>query len=131
MRMTPTISRRIEDEIAALAPEPLGHTNYEGLRYRALPLFGTLGEVWLLRPDGTFWRADSEVGLPLEPLPENLRTIALVAGAERYPWLRDLLPPRPADAIDCTNCQGSGRFGPANALFCHVCDALGWCRRRE
>lgn len=126
MSIPPSISRRIREAIASLVPEPVGHINFEGLRYGALPLFGTLGEVWLLRADGSLWRADSDMGLPLEPLPENLHLIALVAGVQRYPWLSELLPIRPAEAVDCTSCSGSGRLGLDNALFCHACGALGW-----
>src|SRR5690349_14930924 len=110
-------SRRIERAIASLAPEPVGHVSYEGLKYNALPLFGSIGEVWLLRADGSLWRADSDADLPLEPLPEALHTAALVAGAERYDWLRELLPTRPGDATDCKNCDAKGRFGPGNSLF--------------
>lgn len=126
MNISPAVSRQIEDAINRLAPEPLGHINFEGLRYNALPLFGTIGEVWLLRADGSLWRADSDMGLALEPLPEDLHTIALVAGTERYAWLRDLLPSRPAEAIDCTVCHGLGRRGIDNAFFCQPCGALGW-----
>jgi hypothetical protein len=126
MQISPLMSRRIEEEIAALAPQPIGHINFDGLRYHALPLFGTLGEVWLLRPDGSIWRADSETDLPIEPLPVSLHTIAIVAGTRRYEWLADLLPKRPAGAVDCTECRGLGRIGPRGALFCHTCGALGW-----
>ena len=116
----------MEDEIRNLRPEPLGHVNYEGIRHKALPLFGTIGQVWLFRVDQTFWRADADSGLALEPLPENLHTTALVAGTERYPWLRDLIPNRPESAIDCDECGGRGRIGPGDAIFCYACGALGW-----
>ena len=126
MKVPPSLSERIQDEIARLAPEPCGHINYEGIRYQALPLFGTIGEVWLLRADGSLWRADSDSGVALEPLPENLHVTALVAGTARYPWLRDLTPSRPAEATTCTECGGCGRMAPDNALFCSSCGALGW-----
>jgi hypothetical protein len=126
MKIPPAISRQIEDAIASLAPEPLGHINFDGLRYRALPLFGTIGEVWLLKADGSFWKADSETGVPLEPLPEDLEIIALVAGMKRYEWLGTLLPVRPVEAVDCDICGGSGRLGPGNTILCHGCRALGW-----
>jgi hypothetical protein len=121
-RIANAIAKAIED----LAPESIGHINYEGVRYQALPIFGTIGEVWLLRADGSLWRADSDFGAPLEPLPESLRTVALVAGANRYPWLRELLPTRPAEATICGDCGGMGRTGPGDALFCRSCGALGW-----
>lgn len=126
MQISNNMSRRIEHAISGLTPEPIGHVNFDGILYHALPVFGTLGEVWLLRADGSLWMADSETNVPLEPLPAELHTIAIAAGVERYPWLEPLLPPRPPDARNCTNCKGSGRVGPANALYCHACGALGW-----
>jgi hypothetical protein len=129
MQLPRAIAARIESAIDDLEAKPVGHINYEGIRDRALPLFGTLGEVWLLRSDGSFWRADSDVGVSLEVLPEELHTIALVAGTERYPWLRDLLPIRPVDAVDCSCCNGTGRLGPGNVLRCRSCMALGWHAR--
>lgn len=131
MNISAALSKRIEDAIGELNPESLGHVNYEGIRYRALPLLGTIGEVWLLRPDGTFWRADSDCGLALEPLPESLHVSALVAGSRRYPWLAELLPSRPVDVPDCGACRGSGRSGPAGKMFCPLCGGLGWATARR
>jgi hypothetical protein len=125
-RMSTTVSQQIDEAIAGLSVEPIGHINFDGQRYAALPLFGTLGEVWLLRPDGSLWRADSETGSRFEPLPVHLHTTALVAGLQRYPWLKQLLPQRPANASSCNSCGGQGRIGPENTLFCHICGALGW-----
>ncbi|MEM9728849.1 MAG: hypothetical protein AAF997_09710 [Myxococcota bacterium] len=120
------MAARIQTAIASLDPEPAGHISHEGIKHRALPLFGTLGEVWLLRPDGSLWRADTEAGLSLEPLPEHLRVIALVAGTERYPWLKAILPKRPSRSADCEECSGSGRLGREQKVFCYRCFALGW-----
>jgi hypothetical protein len=120
------LSRRIQAAIDRLTPEAIGHVNFDGIKYKALPLLGTVGEIWLLRPDGSLWRADSDFGLPLEPLPEELHTTAIVAGTRTYPWLAKLLPPRPAAAATCPNCGGSGKVGPEDAFFCHSCGALGW-----
>jgi hypothetical protein len=127
MKIPPAMVAQIEREIAELKPKPLGHINYEGIHHQALPLFGTIGETWLLRGDGSLWRADSDWSLALQPLPVDLHTIALVAGTDRYPWLRDLLPSRSVGAITCSDCGGRGRVGPGNALFCRSCNALGWC----
>ena len=126
MKLTADLAARIEGSIKGLTPEPLGHINHDGIRYHALPLFGTIGEIWLLRPDGTLWRADSDSGLALEPLPEELHTVAIAAGVGRFPWLGELLPMRPATALKCPDCGGVGRIGPEEAWFCRTCSALGW-----
>jgi len=126
MRVSAEMAARIKAEIDGLRSAPVGHMDHEGTLHDALALFGTIGEVWLLRADGSLWRADSDFGLALEPLPDNWRTIALVAGTQRYPWLRGLLPPRPVDAVQCRDCGGLGRVGPEKVLFCRTCDALGW-----
>jgi hypothetical protein len=123
IKISSALAARIEEEIAKLAPETLGHINYEGALYRALPLMGTIGAVWLLRADGSLWTVDSDFGIAFQPLPDRFRTIALVAGTERYPWLVELLPQRPVDAVDCSDCKGAGRFGP---VCCPSCDGLGW-----
>ena len=129
MRVPPKISERIQQEIAALADEPIGHINYEGIRFNALPVWGTIGEVWLLRSDGSFWTVDSDAGVPLAPLRDDMHTTALVAAVGRYPWLQELLPSRPTGAIDCGECGGTGRIGPRGARFCPSCNALGWLDR--
>jgi hypothetical protein len=87
----------------------------EARRHGAIALMGTIGTIWMLRPDGSLWDTDADWGKPLTPLPEELRTTALVAGAERYPWLAELLPRRPVDARECMKCKGRGQIVPANA----------------
>lgn len=126
VNLTDEAARRVADAIERLEPEPLGQVNYEGIAHRALPLLGTLGEVWLLRPDGSLWRSDADSGLPFEPLPARLHTVAIVAGARRYPWLRHALPARPRAADDCAVCGGTGTLGAGNQALCHACGALGW-----
>ncbi len=87
---------------------------------------GTLGEVWLLRPDGSLWKVDTEWGTEFQPLPEAQRTIAIAFGVKRYPWLDALLPIRPIDAVACPRCEGAGDL--TQSVPCFSCDGLGWCR---
>jgi hypothetical protein len=47
-----------------------------------------------------------------------------VAGVQRYPWLAELLPAKPATAVSCTTCHGQGQI--AQGAFCYSCNALGW-----
>ena len=126
MKIPPDIAARIEEEIAKLVPKGGFHVDDEGIQYKGLPLMGTLGAVWLLRPDGSLWTVDSDLGMPFEPLPEIWQTPALVAGTRRFPWLGELLPRRPPQAVKCTDCNGIGGSGPENGGFCPGCSDLGW-----
>lgn len=94
-------------------------------KYNALPLaegwFGWAvltqeGEVLDALEDGSASRAA-----------EPLRTMFLVAGAEKFPELVVLLPERTADSADCPRCEGSG-WMPYNSrkIRCHECRSLGW-----
>jgi hypothetical protein len=117
------ISERIRDAIArggggkGIDEEARGHG--------AIALMGTLGSIFMLRPDGTFWDADADWGKPLAPLTEEWHIKALVWGVERFPWLAELLPPRPSDASSCPECGGSGHLGNSPVL-CSRCEGLGW-----
>jgi hypothetical protein len=100
------------------------HVDNEAARYGGVSLMGTIGEVWLLRPDVTFHTVDDDSGMPLRALPSEFHTLALVAGSKRHSWLAELLPPRPSTAIDCLQCLGRGEL--AAGAYCQQCSALGW-----
>jgi len=99
-------------------------------KYSALPL----AEGWFA------WALLTEQGEVLEaaedgsvtPATEPLRTMFLVAGAERYPELIALLPVRSSDDSDCARCEGTGRMIFGNRkIRCHECRALGWVLNRQ
>jgi hypothetical protein len=123
------IARRIREVIAAQGPYAIDD---EARTHGAIALMGTIGAIWMLRPDGSLWDADADWGKPLTPLAEELHTMAIAAGVERHPWLAEILPERPAHAVECTAGQGTGRIVPPNALpssggfLCSACSALGW-----
>src|SRR5678816_2695847 len=74
------------------------------------------GEVLEAAEDGT-----------VSPAVEPLRTMFLVAGAERYPELIALLPVRSSASNDCARCEGTGRMTFGNRkVRCHECRSLGW-----
>lgn len=124
------IAERIRS-IVASTPKQGGHIDNEAARYGGVAVMGTIGAVWLLRPDGTLWEVDDDFGRPLVPLPAEWHHAALSCGAERYPWLAELVPPRPADALSCPTCDGRGRIGvrgssEGQGAFCPQCRARGW-----
>ena len=85
---------------------------------------GTIGTIWGLRPDGSFWQFDEDFGIELAPLPEELEVQALVFGSDRHLWLKALLPVRPESAAPCTLCGGRARLGEVS--LCAACHGLGW-----
>ena len=91
-------------------------------KHGSLVLMGTIGEVWTLRPDGTFWRFDEDMSP--SPLPEELHIRALSWGKLNFPWLGVLIPSRPAGAADCSDCEGRGGF--SNHPVCPSCNGTGW-----
>jgi hypothetical protein len=108
------------------------HVDHEAARHGGIALMGTIGSVWLLRPDGTLWDVDDDFGRPLTPLPNELEAEALVWGTRRYAWLAELLPARPSDAVTCVACDGIGQPGnapvpsPGYRPLCPDCRGLGW-----
>ncbi|HKE96971.1 MAG TPA: hypothetical protein VKB34_21870 [Povalibacter sp.] len=93
--------------------------------HNALPL----AEGWfawaLLTAEGEVLEA-SEDGA-VSPAAEPLRTMFLVAGAERYPELIALLPVRNSNCTDCPRCEGTGRMRHGTGrVRCQECRSLGW-----
>jgi hypothetical protein len=124
------IAQRIR-EIVARTSTSGGHIDNEAARYGGVAVMGTIGAVWLLRPDGTVWEVDDDFGRPLAPLPPEWHHAAIARGAERYPWLAALVSSRPAGAIACATCFGDGRLRTAaspdeGGVFCPQCYARGW-----
>ena len=100
-------------------------------RLRALPVLLDMGGFYGLREDGTViavgW--DSSAG---EERTTSLRErdLALLAGSERYQFLRPLLPVRSTSDRKCLVCDGTGiEPNAAAAGLTNVrcwCGGLGW-----
>ena len=131
MRIPSDVASRLRAAIETLGEDTL--PDRLGRAHGALPLWADLGGAILLRPDGMF--LELEWDQPSEQQPREVDepswSVALVAGAERYPWLAGLLPSRPEGAIDCSDCHGEGhlRFDTSETrgtVYCGTCDGLGW-----
>lgn len=94
-----------------------------------------LGPATYLKRDGRIvWEDD---GWGVKPTRAHVY-LAIIAGAAKtgLARLRDLLPSRPADAVDCKHCDASGRFsahgqmrdvhGAKISIACIDCAGLGW-----
>ena len=100
------------------------HFNDVCLAHGGIMLFGTIGSLYMLKPDGTFWQAEDETS-PFSPLTSAHEISAIVlASRGPYPWLSVLIPPRPNSAIECTDCSGIGYWSPG--WVCGPCRGLGW-----
>jgi hypothetical protein len=130
MQLPAEIAEQITTAIQALDPAA-GWLDELGHRHSAIPLYADIGGAVLLRSDGVFLELewDQETEHHPRECSDLTSTVPLVAGAERYPWLKGLLPVRPSDARPCTSCQGLGRIVLTNGsgrILCGVCGALGW-----
>ncbi|HKG95765.1 MAG TPA: hypothetical protein VKA84_27895 [Gemmatimonadaceae bacterium] len=114
----------------------------EAARLGAFPVLYDRWAVVLLRPDGAVFDFDTEDGTVRERGEGVERWMALRRIARRLavPALLELLPERPASALDCGVCGGVGyRAVPAPdggtfvadvetpvPLPCPACGSLGW-----
>jgi hypothetical protein len=94
----------------------------------AIPVYSDMGGTLFIRPDGEILLLchDSDEPPQIEPDP-HWRLWAKVAGAEKYPELRVLLPIRDENATECRSCCGRGRvLIGETSLRCGDCCGLGW-----
>jgi hypothetical protein len=125
----PSVADAIKRLAAGWLNEPDQHGLHSVVRERgALPVYLGIGGALLLTPDGDIlgvaW--DSREGPKREENP-SLRLTAVVAGAEKYPELRPLVPVRPPDAKLCTSCGGQGFvLFSEKSIRCGECFGLGW-----
>lgn len=112
----------------------------EAALHGCIALYGSIGLIVGLRPDGSLWQFDADVDLPLSPLPRDQQLAAVVLGVRRYAWLAELLPERATEALDCSICESRGvlastetlgvyRSGSdkgASGIICPHCGGLGW-----
>jgi hypothetical protein len=91
----------------------------------ALPVGKGMFSWWFLTPDGEAIKVDGEIEVgKTTRFADRINVMsALVWGSEKYPELREALPPREAGAINCRcqcNPDTAGRF------ICPACGGIGW-----
>ncbi len=93
-----------------------------------LPLYVGWVAVLGLRPDGSFVRWDYENDrATVKPLSDAYwQRMAICQGTRKYPELRALLPERPATALTCPACGGSGQMSGAPPQIVCQCGGTGW-----
>lgn len=100
-------------------------------RHRVLPLLNDFVGCWALDMTGLLVFFPWEAPEDLEPVSENPQEAigthaALALGSMRFPALSAIRPSRPADAIPCITCDGSGRIAGAPDHILCACGGLGW-----
>jgi hypothetical protein len=129
LTLTPELSALIASRIARYSIEGPEHARDEALLVAAsaaLPLYRGWTETIGIRADGEMvaWSTESDYS-GVRPVQERVWVLlSLVAGSERHPEPRALLPERPADAIDC-RCQHHPVVTSGNVL-CGECGGIGW-----
>jgi hypothetical protein len=90
-------------------------------------IYGSVGGGYVMALDGRIfeWDLDTE---PREVSVPVRNRLALVAGSKLIPELAQLIPPRPAEAGDCHECQRTGETGltPQVKWLCSRCGGVGW-----
>jgi hypothetical protein len=81
-----------------------------------------VGGAIAITPDGEILRYDWDKE-EVRVCHNEFRTIALVQAAKNFPELRQLMPPRPATAINCPECDGTGTV--LGSLICGRCLGQG------
>jgi hypothetical protein len=94
--------------------------------FAALPLYLGWTETMAIRADGELvsWSTEGDYA-GVRHVEDRITVLsALVAGVERHPELRALLPERPPDASECP-CRKHPLLA-SGKLLCGYCGGMGW-----
>jgi hypothetical protein len=123
-----TIEELIGQLLADSSPDP-NRLRQVASRSHILPLLLDWGGCFAVRPSGEIvsfaWDTPDELRVEVDP---RIRNMAIYQGSEKYPALREFIPTRPIDAVQCPHCQGKGKPPEAELidnLVCY-CGGLGW-----
>jgi hypothetical protein len=114
------IKRRLDEYLS----EPGAEFRDVASHFSALPVYSDIGGTLFITPSQKIlsMRVD-ETAVNEEQSPQ-WKLVALVAAAERFPELAQLLPVRSPETPPCTFCSGTGRL--QRRLRCGECYGLGW-----
>jgi len=100
-------------------------------KFSALPLYVGWTETIGIRVDGEIvtWSTEGEFAGVGSVHDQTMVLISLVAGSDRYPELRRLLPQRGPGAMDC-GCRDVPLLASHKA-FCGTCGGLGWLPKQD
>lgn len=115
IHLTPSQRQQVETRIAEFIGDSSSLFAYAFgaiARLNGLPLYFDWTAFMALLPDGQIaWVPyDNEPGDIEAVQEERVRNLGLFQATKLHPDLQFLLPTRPSDAIDCPDCQGTGRL---------------------
>ncbi len=142
MNITPESSEKIKATLKEFVanPEPYLIKFDEPLDLRkiaaelnVLPMFLDMGGCYGIRPNGEIvsFSWDEPYKLEVENDP-RIWNLVLFQGAKKYPELKELVPIRSPDSVECPHCKGTGiihglvehGISPQN-IVCY-CGGIGW-----
>jgi len=121
--MDESSQQRIRRRLAEYLTDPAAEHRDVASRFEALPVYADIGGTLFITPSLQILIMGHDEGALSEECSPEWRLVALVAAAERFSELRELLPTRPSGASDCSVCAGTGRLLSAR---CGSCFGLGW-----
>jgi hypothetical protein len=136
--LTQKIEARLDEFIAESYPDS-NNLREIVAKFRILPLSLHWGGGWAIRTDGevVFFSYDEPHELKIED-DTRIRNMALFQGSKKYPELKEYVPERLSNAVDCPHCKGtgipaeireyakeSGKEHLLDTLVCY-CGGLGW-----
>jgi hypothetical protein len=89
-----------------------------------LPVWRDMGGILVLMPTIEVVQYDPDTRTSLPVNDPTWRRVALVKAALSHPELESLLPEKPAAAVTCHQCGGSGRL--FDSVDCGQCMGVGW-----
>jgi hypothetical protein len=97
-------------------------------KWGLLPVYGDMSGVLALDAEGdVYLLLHDDLGPPHRECRTEWRLTALAAAVTDYPDLQHLKPVRPAAAVDCASCQGTGRGALEGvSWYCGACAGMGW-----
>jgi hypothetical protein len=125
---SPRAEQVVSSLIAELPAEQLDPARTHAARLGALPIGWSMWADYYLRPNGEVVVVGQDLDHPDADsvYSDRLRVLGtLVWGSERYPELRELLPPREPGATDC-RCVGYPEFFGRGKVICPECGGVGW-----
>ena len=125
--MTDTLEAFVRDRLAETAKSNPGlHASL--LEVGGMLLMGTIGIEVALKPDGSVWVRDEEIGSTVRH-PWRIASLQERVGflndaSKKWPLLRSQIPARPSGAPSCNRCDGTGYI--IQQVICPRCRSLGW-----